>query len=116
MKLLCDTDFLSVFAKVDRLELLLEAFPTADFLISESVHDELTFSLDEGFDFPKRVFEMVDITGLKRNEGKITLLLIVSLCRECLLDWAFETERFLQTCANDVGGFLFLDDEERCHA
>lgn len=55
MKLICDTDLLSVFAKVDGLDLLQRAFPEGKFLISESVYDELLFSLEEGFEFPEKI-------------------------------------------------------------
>lgn len=68
MKLLCDTDLLSVFAKVESLDLIQKAFPQDKFVISESVHDELSFSMEEGFDFPKRIFEMVEVTGLSQDE------------------------------------------------
>ncbi len=70
MKIICDTDLLSVFAKVDRLDLLQKAFPEGDFMISESVYDELLFSLEEGFDFPEKIFKMCDITSLEKNEIK----------------------------------------------
>lgn len=40
-KILCDTDILSVFAKIDRLDLLEHAFPNAEMIIVEAVYDEL---------------------------------------------------------------------------
>lgn len=71
MKIICDTDLLSVFAKVDQLSLLQKAFPKGEFIISESVYDELLFSLEEGFDFPEQIFEMCEITSLKDDEIEI---------------------------------------------
>lgn len=71
MKIICDTDLLSVFAKVDQLSLLQKAFPEGEFIISESVYDELLFSLEEGFDFPEQIFEMCEITSLKDDEIEI---------------------------------------------
>ena len=71
MKIICDTDLLSVFAKVDRLDLLQKAFPEGEFIISESVFDELLYSLEEGFDFPEKIFEKCEITSLKQNEIKV---------------------------------------------
>lgn len=68
MKLICDTDILSVFAKVDELGLLQEAFPEGTFMISESVYDELSSSMKEGFDFPKEIFEMCEVTPLEQEE------------------------------------------------
>lgn len=71
MKIICDTDLLSVFAKVDQLRLLQKAFSEGEFIISESVYDELLFSLEEGFDFPEQIFEMCEITSLKDDEIEI---------------------------------------------
>ncbi len=71
MKIICDTDLLSVFAKVDQLSLLQKAFPQGEFLISESVYDELLFSLEEGFDFPEQIFGMCEIITLKDDEIEI---------------------------------------------
>lgn len=70
MAVICDTDILSVFAKAKKLELLPKAFPNEEFLISESVYDELIVSKEEGFDFPERIFEHCEITSLKENEIK----------------------------------------------
>lgn len=68
MKLICDTDLLSVFAKVDGLELLQKAFPEGEFLISESVYDELLFSLEEGFEFPEKIFKMCQVVSFEHRE------------------------------------------------
>lgn len=71
MKIICDTDLLSVFAKVDKLKLLQKAFPEGGFIISESVYDELLYSLEEGFDFPEDIFKMCDMISLEQNEINI---------------------------------------------
>jgi len=68
MKMICDTDLLSAFAKVNELKLIKKVFPEKKFIISESVFDELLYSLEEGFDFPERIFDMCDITSLKQKE------------------------------------------------
>lgn len=71
MKLICDTDLLSVFAKVDGLDLLQRAFPKGEFLISKSVYDELLFSLEEGFEFPEKIFKMCEVVSLEQREVEL---------------------------------------------
>jgi predicted nucleic acid-binding protein len=41
LNILCDTDVLSCFAKIKRLQLLKQLFPNAVFLISTAVYEEL---------------------------------------------------------------------------
>lgn len=71
MKLVCDTDILSIFAKTGRLGLLEEAFPNAEFSISESVYDELMVSKENGFSFPDRIFNLCKIVTLNEEEIKL---------------------------------------------
>jgi predicted nucleic acid-binding protein len=53
-EILCDTDILSVFAKIDRLELLVEALPNADILIVGAVYDELENARENGYSLPRK--------------------------------------------------------------
>lgn len=71
MKLICDTDLLSVFAKTMKLDLLREAFAEGKFVISESVYDEPSLSMEEGFDFPEGIFKMCDVVGLSEDEVEL---------------------------------------------
>lgn len=68
MGVVCDTDILSVFAKVGRLDLLEKVFPDKKLLISESVYDELMVSREKGFGFPERIFDHCKIVGLRESE------------------------------------------------
>lgn len=70
MTVLCDTDILSVFAKVERLDLLHEAFPGADLVATEEVYDELRAAEEAGFAFPPRIFEAVAVTSLTEEEAR----------------------------------------------
>ncbi|KXB05204.1 hypothetical protein AKJ49_01300 [candidate division MSBL1 archaeon SCGC-AAA382A03] len=72
MQLLCDTDLLSVFAKVESPDLTRKAFPQAKFLISESVHDELSVSMEERFDFPKRILTWLRLSDSVRRKKAYT--------------------------------------------
>lgn len=67
-KVLCDTDILSVFAKVERLRLLETAFPNADLVIIEAVYDELEYAEQNGFQFPEKIFQATNTISLKEEE------------------------------------------------
>lgn len=58
-KVLRDTDIISALAKADALDFLPLVFPERKFLITEYVWDELDVSKQEGFDFPKKIFDSV---------------------------------------------------------
>lgn len=70
MKVICDTDLLSAFAKIDKLSLLKKAFPKGNFFISNYVYDELLESKKMGFDFPEKIFQLTKITTLNEDEVK----------------------------------------------
>lgn len=55
-KILCDTDILSVFAKIERLDLLGEAFPNGDPQMVEEAYGELEHSRQNGYSFPEKIF------------------------------------------------------------
>ncbi|MFP4608169.1 MAG: hypothetical protein ACOCTR_05145 [Candidatus Natronoplasma sp.] len=117
MKLICDTDLLSVFAKVEKLELLQKAFPEGEFLISESVFDELLFSMEEGFEFPERIFQMCEITSLQHNEvdlyrkrRKKSKFLTIS--KADLRTLIIAKERNLPILSNDKRLLKFAEEEE----
>lgn len=67
-EVLCDTDILSALAKADSLQLLNIVFPSRQLLISERVRDELQRSVEAGFDFPEKIFELCKTTALTEPE------------------------------------------------
>lgn len=67
-KILCDTDILSVFAKIERLDLLEEAFPNADLQIVEEVYGELEHARENGYSFPEKIFQATDTVTLEQEE------------------------------------------------
>ena len=66
MNILCDTDVLSCFGKINGLKLLKQLFPNAVFLISTAIYEELIRCKDAGFSFPDRIFEFTK--GVKSKE------------------------------------------------
>ncbi|KXA89120.1 hypothetical protein AKJ66_02805 [candidate division MSBL1 archaeon SCGC-AAA259E22] len=67
-EVLCDTDILSALAKAESLEILNSAFPSREFVISESVVDELKKAEEAGFEFPSRIFKFCKTTTLTERE------------------------------------------------
>lgn len=51
MNLVFDTDVLSTFGKIRRLDLLKELFPNAGFFIPPSVYNELFKARERGYEF-----------------------------------------------------------------
>ncbi|KXA94524.1 hypothetical protein AKJ37_07540 [candidate division MSBL1 archaeon SCGC-AAA259I09] len=120
MKFLCDTDLLSVFAKVESLDLIRKAFPKGDFVISESVYDELSVSTEEGFDFPKRIFVNVEIVGLNQSEESLyrkrrEKSKYLTISKADLKTLIMASERNLPILSND-GKLLELADQENVPA
>ncbi len=68
ISILCDTDILSVFAKIERLDLLGEAFPNADLQIVEEVYGELEHARENGYSFPEKIFQATDTVTLEQEE------------------------------------------------
>lgn len=68
MKILCDTDILSCFAKIEELHILKQLFPNADFLIPTGVYEELVRNIEAGFNFPHQIFKFVKKIQLSEDE------------------------------------------------
>lgn len=67
-KVLCDTDIMSALSKANALKLLPLIFPDRKFLITEYVRDELNVSKQEGFDFPKKIFDFCETITMDEKE------------------------------------------------
>ena len=72
MNLVFDTDILSTFGKIRRLDLLRELFPNARFIVPPSVYDELFKARERGYEFIDYIIEsgILEVTPL--NEIKYT--------------------------------------------
>ena len=60
MKILCDTDLASTFAKVGRLELLSQLLAGIDLGIAFEVYKELLVPLEHDYHFPEAVFAVCE--------------------------------------------------------
>ena len=74
MNLVFDTDILSTFGKIRRLDLLRELFPNAMLLVPPSVYDELFKARERGYEFVDYIIEsgILEVTPL--NEEELELL------------------------------------------
>lgn len=68
--LIFDTDILSTFGKIKRLDLLQELIPEIQFSIPTSVYNELLKAKDHGYDFVNYIFEseIIEVTILNLDE------------------------------------------------
>ncbi|MDO9517925.1 MAG: hypothetical protein Q7J10_07765 [Methanosarcinaceae archaeon] len=68
--LIFDTDVLSTFGKLEKLDLLKKLFPDTNFNISTSVHNELFKAKDCGYEFVDYIMEsqMFKVTPLSQEE------------------------------------------------
>lgn len=68
--LIFDTDILSTFGKIRRLDLLRNLLPVVKFLISPSVYNELLRAKDSGYEFVDYMMEsgIFEITPLTKEE------------------------------------------------
>jgi len=68
--LIFDTDVLSTFGKLEKLDLLKKLFPDMNFSISTSVHNELFKAKDCGYEFVDYIMEsqMFKVTPLSQEE------------------------------------------------
>ncbi|MBD3155595.1 MAG: hypothetical protein GF368_02980 [Candidatus Aenigmarchaeota archaeon] len=67
MKFICDADVLSMFAKIDEIELL-EKLSGETLLSAEEVKEELLVSKDHGYDFVDKIFDHVKFLDLSKKE------------------------------------------------
>ncbi|RQW77745.1 MAG: hypothetical protein EHM14_13675 [Methanothrix sp.] len=65
-----DTDMASVFAKIERLELLKLLFSKYRIVITPRIHDELMVSLQFGYSFPNEIFKHFEVIYPTSEEGK----------------------------------------------
>jgi len=63
--ILVDTNIISTFAKIDRLELLFEVFKQRILYISPNVFQELKDARDKRYDFVELIFELLQSGKLK---------------------------------------------------
>ena len=70
MNLVFDTDILSTFGKIRRLDLLRVLFPNARFFIPPSVYNELFKARERGYEFVDYVIEsgILEVIPLNREE------------------------------------------------
>jgi predicted nucleic acid-binding protein len=70
MSLVFDTDVLSTFGKIKRLDLLRGLFPNAKFFIPPSVYNELFKARERGYEFVDYVIEsrILEVTPLNKEE------------------------------------------------
>ncbi|VVB88431.1 Uncharacterised protein [uncultured archaeon] len=72
--LIFDTDILSTFGKIRRLDLLRKLLPEVPFYIPPSVYDELLKAKDLGYDFVDNIFESKIIEVIPLNDEEMRLL------------------------------------------
>ena len=74
MNLVFDTDVLSTFGKIRRLDLLKELFPNAGFFIPPSVYNELFKARERGYEFVDYVTESGLLEVIPLNKEELELL------------------------------------------
>lgn len=68
MSIVCDTDVLSAFAKIDGLELITELFSKHKIVTSNGVYEELIFIKQAGYEFVDRIINFVEIISMDDKE------------------------------------------------
>jgi len=77
VKIILDTDIASVFAKVERIDLLSQLFGKRELCITPRVYEELLVPLRYGYDFPNRIFSGCRlIIPTSEETGEFTDLLL----------------------------------------
>ncbi len=66
--IVCDTDVLSAFAKIDGLRLLSELFPKHSIVTSNGAYEELAFIKQAGYDFVNSITDFVEIISMNTKE------------------------------------------------
>ncbi len=72
-----DTDIISTFAKIDKLDLLENIFPKDNLKITSEIYEELSVPLDYGYNFPKKIYDKLEILPLNKKEQKLYQNLIL---------------------------------------
>ena len=67
-KVVLDTDVLSIFAKVEKLQLLEALFGKSKLLVTPAIYQELMVPLSYGYRFPEKVFTVITLTLLTIEE------------------------------------------------
>ncbi len=67
MKFICDTDVLSMFAKIDKIDLL-KKLSKEKLLSAEEVKEELLIAKNHGYDFVDKILKEVDFLDLNEKE------------------------------------------------
>lgn len=68
--IIIDCDVASMLAKVDRIDILIKAFPDANFCITNSVYAELMRAKHAGYSFPDRIFKQLPVITMDRDDLK----------------------------------------------
>lgn len=68
MKVIVDTDIASAFAKVNKLDLLIQLFSGKEVVITTEIYQELLVPLDYGFSFPLKIFSKFRTIRLEEEE------------------------------------------------
>ncbi len=99
--LLLDTDILSMFAKVDALDLLVQLLGCDQLPVTLGVFNEIAAPLEFGYDYPAKVFAVVEVILMKpeefnlceclRLEGRVSLTdaEMIAICQS--RGWRFVT-------------------------
>jgi len=65
-----DTDMVSAFAKIERLDLLKKLFSKHKVVITPRIHEELLVSLQFGYSFPQDIFKHFEVFYPSEKESK----------------------------------------------
>ena len=68
MKVIVDTDIASAFAKINKLDLLIQLFQGREVVITTEIYQELLVPLDYGFTFPLKIFSKFRTIRLEGEE------------------------------------------------
>ena len=66
--IILDTDMVSAFAKINRLELLKKLFSKHHIVITPEIYEELTISLEYGYTFPLDIFRYFKVLPPSEEE------------------------------------------------
>ena len=69
--IILDTDVASTFAKIDRLDLLLNLFSKRRLFITPRIFEELSVSLEYGYKFPLKIFNSFEVLYPSEEEIEV---------------------------------------------